>query len=266
MANVSYNKEGQGAVGRHGYLFYKLGGFRIVKFDLEKEEVIKSKNGFCIECAAGEPGELLLPIKDNSPLQFEGYVDKVATKKKILRNVFQKGDAYFRTGDLLKRTKDGYYYFVDRIGDSFRWKGENISTTEVSEIISGFGGIQEATVYGVPVPKKDGRACMAAIVLNHTNDHDRSGKPKYIDLDLSAFLKYCQSHLPPYAIPLFLRFVDHIEVTATFKHQKLALKQQGIDLKVINDPVFWLNPKTNAYEPFNQNEYGTLVSSTSARL
>src|SRR5207247_6272868 len=135
---------------------------------------------------------------------------KAETEKKILRDVFEKGDAYFRTGDLMKKDENGYFYFVDRIGDTFRWKGENVATSEVSEAITVFPGIAEANVYGVSIPGKDGRAGMAALVVEG-------------NLDLAALRAHLVAHLPEYARPLFLRIKSEIDVTGTFKQKKVDL-------------------------------------------
>jgi fatty-acyl-CoA synthase len=142
------------------------------------------------------------------------------TWRKILRNVFEPGDAWFRTGDLMRKDKEGYFYFMDRIGDTFRWKGENVSTFEVSEAICAFPGVKEANVYGVTVPAVDGRAGMAALVTGG-------------ELDLAAFRAHLIARLPAYACPLFLRFQSKMDVTGTFKHAKSDLVRQGYDPSVI---------------------------------
>merc|ERR1711998_511262 len=125
--------------------------------------------------------------------------NKEATEKKVLQNVFAQGDKYFRTGDLVRRDSKGYFYFVDRIGDTFRWKGENVSTMEVSEVISAFPGVVDANVYGVQVPGKDGRACMVAITLD-------TGA----ELDVGKFTTYCRANLPSYSVPVFIRFLENV--------------------------------------------------------
>ena len=136
---------------------------RVVKFDVETETPVRGPDGCCIECAPGEVGECIGHIGGDARSNYVGYADKAATEKKVLRDVFQKGDSWFRTGDLMRVDGDGYIYFVDRIGDTFRWKGENVSTTEVAEAISRYPGVDEANVYGVKIGKLDGRAGMAAI-------------------------------------------------------------------------------------------------------
>ena len=166
-----------------------------MRFDIDREEPVRGPDGLCIECAPDEIGEVVSKIMID-PLRpgqrFEGYADRAATEKKILRDAFEKGDSWFRTGDLMRRDARGYYYFVDRIGDTFRWKGENVSTSEVSELITVFPGIVETNVYGVAVDGRDGRAGMAAIVAA-------------ADLDLAALHRHVHEKLSPFARPLFLR-------------------------------------------------------------
>ncbi len=137
----------------------------IVKFDVENEEPVRDENGFCIPCEDGEVGEAIGEIQIDAA-GFDGYVDKQATQKKILSDVFEKDDKWFRSGDLLSRDKNGYFYFIDRIGDTFRWKGENVATSEVSHAFQGFNNIEEVNVYGVDLPGNDGKAGMVALVAN----------------------------------------------------------------------------------------------------
>ena len=166
---------------------------------------MRGEDGFCIECDDGEAGEAIgfIPNDDKFTGSFEGYTDKEATKKKILEDVFEKGDQWFSTGDLLKKDKQGYYYFVDRIGDTFRWKSENVSTNEVSEAISAFKGIDEVNVYGVEVPNQDGRAGMASLVVND-------------EFNLEELYEYLSEQLPVYSVPVFIRISPEIEKTGTF--------------------------------------------------
>jgi acyl-CoA synthetase (AMP-forming)/AMP-acid ligase II len=156
--------------------------------------------------------------------RFEGYTNDEATEKKILRNVFADGDAYFRTGDLMKMDDEDYFYFVDRIGDTFRWKGENVATSEVGEALSVADGVREANVYGVEIPGQEGRAGMAAIVV------DDGFSP-------ARFYAYVAAELPAYAQPRFLRIVESVSTTGTFKHKKVELREQGWDPQVIEDPL-----------------------------
>eukprot|EP00301_Raphidiophrys_heterophryoidea_P021414 c5854_g1_i1.p1 GENE.c5854_g1_i1~~c5854_g1_i1.p1 ORF type:complete len:458 (+),score=110.61 c5854_g1_i1:692-2065(+) len=217
LVNLCRNYQGQGAVGRSGSLLKKLAGMAIIKFDVESEMPIRGSDGFCRECDYDEAGELVFKITDLGPGRFEGYSDPAATAKKVAKDVFTKGDNYFRTGDLLKSDSKGYYYFVDRIGDTFRWKGENVSTMEVSEVLCSYPGLVEANVYGVAVPGQDGRACMAAIVM------DKDAKA----LEPKHFTDFVSKQLPAYSVPLFIRFLPEVEVTGTFKHKKVELRDQG---------------------------------------
>jgi fatty-acyl-CoA synthase len=194
--NVSLvNVEGKpGAIGRIPPFLAHRFPAALVKYDADAEAPVRDARGRCVRCAPNEVGEAIgaLP-KDQSNVgrRFEGYTNEEASDKKILRSVFEPGDAWFRTGDLMRRDEDGYFYFVDRIGDTFRWKGENVATSEVAEAICGFHGIKEANVYGVAIPGTDGRAGMATIV---TDD----------GLDLAAFRTHLVDRLPEYARPVFL--------------------------------------------------------------
>lgn len=253
LVNHCVDKESQGAVGRMGALMLKVTGVKLAKFNIEEEIPIRGADGFCIECKDGEAGELLGPVKEEDPrTRFEGYTDPAATSKKVIKDAFVKGDTYFRTGDLLMRDSRGFYHFVDRIGDTFRWKGENVSTTEVAECLSTYPGVLEANVYGAAVPGKDGRACMAAMVV------DRSA------FDLAGFAKHTAKNLPTYAVPLFLRYLPQVEVTGTFKHMKVKLRKEGADpTKVTEDPLFWLNPASKTYEELDAPAWGTIVNGQS---
>ena len=164
--NVSMlNYDGNvGAVGRIPNYMRNIIACRIVRFDVESEMPVRGPDGFCIECGDDEAGEAIGKIVDEPGRSFEGYTQETDTRKKILHDVFEKGDAWFRTGDLMRRDEHGYFYFVDRIGDTFRWKGENVATSEVAEALGIIPGILDANVYGVHVPGMDGRAGMAALV------------------------------------------------------------------------------------------------------
>jgi fatty-acyl-CoA synthase len=234
--NVSLvNMRGRvGAVGRVPRALRKLLGTRIVRFDVEREEVMRGADGFCIECAPGEVGELLGQIGPRSPVRYEGYSDERATEKKVLRDVFEKGDAYFRSGDLLRADADGFYYFVDRIGDTFRWKGENVASGEVAGVLAACPGVREASVYGVRVPGTEGRAGMAALVADPA-------------LDLAGLWAHVERNLAVYARPLFLRLQPELEVTGTFKHRKVSLIEEGFDPARIRDPLFFADAERGAY-------------------
>ena len=230
------NMDGKvGSIGRIPNYMRNVLKTRLVQFDIDKEEPIRNAKGFCTECKPGEVGEAIGKI-DNERGRFEGYSKGSDTEKKILRNVFEKDDAWFRTGDLLKRDAVGYFYFIDRIGDTFRWKGENVATSEVAEAISIFPGVKEANVYGVKVPGTDGRAGMAALVAGDK-------------LDLAKFKAHLEKNLAAYARPIFLRLQPEIEITGTFKHRKVELVKEGYDPRVVKDPLFFLDPVDSQYVP-----------------
>ncbi|MBP6014871.1 MAG: long-chain-acyl-CoA synthetase [Alphaproteobacteria bacterium] len=230
------NMDGKvGSIGRIPNYMRNVLKTRLVQFDIDKEEPIRNANGFCTECKPGEVGEAIGKI-DEERGRFEGYSKGSDTEKKILRNVFEKNDAWFRTGDLLKRDKNGYFYFIDRIGDTFRWKGENVATSEVAEAISTYPGVKEANVYGVKVPGTDGRAGMAALVA--------AGQ-----LDLAKFKTHLEKNLAAYARPIFLRLQPEIEITGTFKHRKVELVKEGYDPRIVEDPLFFLDPVDSQYVP-----------------
>ena len=237
-----------GRVGAIGYLppaLRKAQGIQIARFDVVEESVIRGEDGFCTPAEVDEPGELLMKI--NATQRFEGYTNEEASKKKILTDVFEKGDAYFRSGDLLRLDRDGYFYFVDRIGDTFRWKGENVSTNEVAEVLSVERGVEEANVYGVEVPGADGRAGMAALV---TSD----------DFDLEAFGRRIEQELAFYARPLFVRLLPQMEITGTFKHRKVDLVKEGFDPAQLEDPVYYRDPEKSAYVPLDGVAYDRIAS------
>ena len=203
------------------------------------------------EAALTGSGPVVLVVDNGSGrisgiARFEGYTNADATQKKILRDVFEKGDAYFRTGDLLRRDRDGYFYFVDRIGDTFRWKGENVATSEVAEVLSQAAGVREANVYGVEVQGHDGRAGMAALVVDG-------------DFDPAALHAHVARELPSYARPLFLRIRTEIEVTGTFKHRKVELAAQGFDPAVVPDPVLFSDSSAKSYVPLAPALYARIV-------
>ena len=237
------NTDGKvGAVGRIPGYMDKVFNVKLIRFDIEREEPIRDEQGFCIECEPGETGEAIGLIPDDpgeARGRFEGYTNKEATERKILQDAFTKGDRWFRSGDLMRRDAEGYFYFIDRIGDTFRWKGENVSTNEVAEVLSVHDAVQEANVYGVEIPGHDGRAGMAAIVPE--------GQP-----DLDSLRQHIERNLPRYAQPLFVRIQSQIEVTGTFKHRKVDLVEQGFDPEVVGEPVYFLHPEEDCYVPVDK--------------
>lgn len=240
-----------GAVGRIPSWAKKKFNVELVKFDIENEKPVRGPDGFCIPTDIGEAGEALGRIS-NDPDQptgrFDGYARKEETEKKILRDVFERGDMWFRSGDLLRKDKRGYFYFVDRIGDTFRWKGENVATSEVAEAISVFPGVKEANVYGVHVPHTDGRAGMASIVVGDTS------------IDLDKFRKQMLKELPDYAVPVFLRVQPEMDVTGTFKHRKVELVKEGFDPSVIDEPIYFNCPTRKKYVSVDKELYRQICS------
>ncbi|MGC2618180.1 MAG: hypothetical protein WA414_04010, partial [Acidobacteriaceae bacterium] len=192
----------------------------------------------CMGCGPNQPGEAIGRMtEDPSAIgsRFEGYTDAQASETKILRNVFAAGDAWIRTGDLMRKDERGFFYFVDRLGDTFRWKGENVATTEVANAICAFPGVQHASVYGVTVPKTEGRAGMAAVVADYA-------------IDLAAFRRHLMRYLPSYARPVFLRFCRNAELTGTFKYSKTELVRQAFDPMATSDPVYFDSPESESFQ------------------
>lgn len=218
----------------------------LVRYDVDTDEIVRDEQGHCIEVEAGEPGLLLGHI--NEEAIFEGYTSEDATEKKIVRNALEEGDAWFNSGDLMRRVDAGFtlgfphYQFVDRVGDTFRWKSENVSTNEVGEIINGFPEVRFCNVYGVEVPDTDGRAGMAALTLEDGVD----------TLDLAAFSEYVVRELPSYARPVFLRVEPEIDVTGTFKMVKGKLREEAYDLAKVSDPLYVMKPGSDRYEPLDR--------------
>ncbi len=230
--NVSlFNFDGKpGAVGRIPRYLRGQFNIRLVKFDLEIGEPARGPNGLCIEARPGEIGEAIGEIGHDARHAFAGYADKAASEKKILRDVFKVGDAFFRTGDLMRQDDAGYLYFVDRIGDTYRWKGENISTTEVAERLAAIPGVAEVNVYGVPVPGAEGKAGMVAIVP--------------VDgFDIETLRSKVDHELPSYAQPVFVRLQRGIETTGTFKYTKTTLVAEGYAPPNSKDRIYYRHPE-----------------------
>lgn len=237
-----------GAIGRIPRVLEGQMKMKLVKFDVENEVPVRDESGFCIECALDEPGEALGFINPNDrATQVDGYTDSSASKSKIMTDVFEKGDQYFRSGDLLRRDRDNYYYFVDRIGDTFRWKGENVSTAEVAEVVSSCAGIKESNIYGVKVGDTDGRAGMASLV---TSD----------DFDLADLHIHVVKDLPQYARPIFVRLQPEIEITGTFKHRKVELVKEGFDPETTPDPIYFFEPQQEEYIRVDTALHGRIIA------
>jgi len=228
--NVSmFNFDGKvGAVGRAPRWMGSRFNFRVIKFDVEQEMAVRGADGLCVEAAADEVGECVGQIGNHARDSYSGYADKIASEKKVLHDVFKRGDAFFATGDLMRRDAEGYFYFVDRIGDTFRWKGENVSTSEVADALAAQPGVKEATVYGVTVEGQEGRAGMASLVVDK-------------DFDIKTFAEGADAQLPAYARPLFLRMAPEIETTGTFKYRKMDLVSDGYDPALTKTPTYFRN-------------------------
>ncbi|MEJ0049912.1 MAG: long-chain-acyl-CoA synthetase [Methylovirgula sp.] len=225
------NVEGEpGAVGRVPAFLKHRFPSALVKFDVVRGEPFRDSDGFCVPCAPDEIGEAIGKIASGASAgaRFEGYTSAKDSDAKVLRNVFAAGDAWFRTGDLMRQDAKGFFYFVDRIGDTFRWKGENVSTFEIAEALNAVPGVTDATAYGTTVPGADGRAGMATLVI----------APGF---DLKLLHGRLSALLPSYARPLFIRISAEIEVTETFKQKKAQLAREGFDPGKIEDQLYFDN-------------------------
>ncbi|KAM9841320.1 long-chain fatty acid transport protein 6 [Aulostomus maculatus] len=237
-----------GTVGRSNFLYRLLFKYDLVKYDMVKDEPVKDQYGFCQRVEKGETGLLLSKISALSP--FFGYAgSKQLTEKKLLRNVFAKGDAYFNTGDLMAEDHEGFISFKDRVGDTFRWKGENVATTEVMETLGLVDFIQEVNVYGVEIPGHEGRAGMAAMIV----------KPGLV-FDGKKLFECVLRDLPAYARPLFIRLQEVMEMTSTFKQQKFQLVQSGFNPATILDPLYVLDQQQKSYISLTDDIYQAVLS------
>jgi fatty-acyl-CoA synthase len=207
-----------------------------VEYDSETGEPLRDDKGRVRKVPGGEPGLLLSKVSNFQP--FDGYTDRQASEKKLVRNAFRDGDVWFNTGDLMRPQGFGHAAFIDRLGDTFRWKGENVATTQVEAAVAHDPNVEECTVFGVEVPGAGGRAGMAAIQLKQGTDFD--GK---------ALAKAVYEHLPGYAVPLFVRVVESLEYTSTFKSKKVDLREQGYGPDV-DDPIYVLSGRDEGYVEF----------------
>jgi len=248
-----YNCEGQpGAIGRIPPFLANRLPVALLRFDIEKSEPWRNADGFCERCAANEIGEAvgLMPATGGARAgRFEGYADQDASDRKVLRNVFEAGDSWYRTGDLMRRDERGFYYFIDRVGETYRWKGENVSTAEVLTALTASRGVAEGVVYGVSVPRADGRAGMAALVVN-------------ADFDLAAFRAEVAARLPPYARPVFLRLLTTLEATGTFKPRKQELMQAGFDPSRVTDSLYFDDARSQRYVPVDAALFAAISDGT----
>uniref|UniRef100_A0A8C7YVZ6 Very long-chain fatty acid transport protein n=1 Tax=Oryzias sinensis TaxID=183150 RepID=A0A8C7YVZ6_9TELE len=243
------NMDGKvGACGFNSRILPFVYPIRLVRVNEENMEPLRNSRGLCVPCRPGEPGLLVGQIDQKDPLRrFDGYANQDATKKKIAHNVFRKNDCAYMSGDVLVMDELGYMYFRDRSGDTFRWRGENVSTTEVEGIISNLLDQTDVAVYGVAIPGVEGKAGMAAIA-----DPSES-------LDCDKFLKNIQRALPSYARPVFLRTSPQVDTTGTFKIQKTRLQREGFDPRLTTDQLYYLNSRAGRYEPIDEELYNAIV-------
>jgi fatty-acyl-CoA synthase len=244
-----YNCEGRpGAIGKiPSFLAHRL-PVALLRFDVERGEPWRNADGFCERCQLNEIGEAVGWIPGaGSELagRFEGYADPEASARKVLRDVFKEGDSWYRTGDLMRRDERGFYYFVDRVGETYRWKGENVSTAEVMTALTASPGVLDGVVYGVAVPGADGRAGTAALVVD-------------AKFELAAFRADLALRLPGYARPVFLRLLDSIESTGTFKPRKQDLINAGFDPAPTKDKLYFDDPRKQAYVPLDAALYAAI--------
>ena len=225
----------------------------LIEYDVAEDKIIKNEDGTCKKITNHDAGLLIVFISPNSV--FNGYTDAQATEKKILRDVFEKGDAWFNTGDLIKTVDVGYalgkthYQFVDRVGDTFRWKSENVSTNEVGEILNGFKDVNMSNVYGVEIPGCEGRAGMAAFSLKDASSFDWQG-----------FSNHVENSLPKYARPLFIRIIEEMDTTGTFKLKKNDLRNEAFNIDKVSDQIYCLKPNSSNYEVLDKEWLQTINS------
>jgi fatty-acyl-CoA synthase len=228
-----------GSVGRLPYP--KATNIRILKYDVERGEHVQDAAGKHVESGPHEAGEIVAEVLDGTGVGgfFEGYTSTEATEAKLIRNLFTPGDCWFRSGDLVRFDEDDYFFFVDRVGDTFRWKGENVSTAEVETILSAFEGPSVVNVYGVSIPATEGRAGMVALTY-----------PDGVAFDPKGFYRFAQSHLAHYAVPLFVRLTSVADMTTTFKLRKVESQHEGYDpVATGGDPLFVADTEAGSYVP-----------------
>ncbi|XP_041088098.1 long-chain fatty acid transport protein 6-like [Polyodon spathula] len=237
-----------GPIGRAGFFNKCIIPFDFVKYDIQKAEPVRSDQGYCVKIKKGETGLLIAPVTSMNP--FLGYAgNKELSEKKLLRNVFVKGDVFFNTGDFMMQDRDDFVYFRDRTGDTFRWKGENVATTEVADILGVLEFLQEVNVYGVSVPGHEGKAGMAAVVL----------KPEH-KLDGRRLYSHLVEHLPAYSWPRFVRVQASLDVTETFKQQKGRLVKEGFSPSAVSEALYFLDESEKTYVPLTKNLFDDIVS------
>ncbi|KAK8032009.1 fatty acid transporter [Apiospora arundinis] len=259
LANANRGDFTRSAIAVRGPLWHlRNRGFEArVLIDPETQDILRGPDGFAIRAKTGEAGETINWADPKNPATASPYYNNPeATSKRYVSDVFKKGDKWFRSGDLMRLDSEGRLYFVDRLGDTFRWHSENVSTNEVSDVVGEFPQIAETNVYGVLVPRMDGRAGCAAVVVR---DEGTAA-----DVDWKALAAHCHERMPKYAVPLFVRVVKQLEYTGNMKIKKEGLRSEGVDLDVMEenakaqgkeaDPMFWLPPGSESYVPFRQKD------------
>ena len=219
--------------------------YAVIEFDKDKNEPILNAQGYCKRVKKGQTGLLIGKITRRSP--FDGYTDQRKNQAVIMQNVFKQGDAYFNTGDLVRDIGFRHAQFIDRLGDTFRWKGENVSTTQVENIVSDYAKIASAVVYGVEVPHTNGRAGMVAVTLAENSSLDEQ--------DLTDMLTHFKAELPSYAVPLFIRIQEQVETTGTFKYLKNKLKTQGFNIHETQERILVWLPGQKSYTDLSPEIY-----------
>lgn len=239
------NAEGRvGAIGRFPPFVARNAPAELVRLDPVTGDIARDGSGLAIRCGVNEPGEAVGRV---DPFRgFDGYADKAASAAKLARNLFAEGDVWFRTGDLMRKDAEGFFYFVDRLGDTFRWKGENVATTEVASAVSSCPGVFAATVFGIAVAGREGRAGMA--VLSTTEDF----RIARLEAELEA-------RLPTYARPVFLRLSSRLSMTETLKHRSADYSLEGFDPDVVTDPLYWRDPQSGCYASLDRAVYETII-------
>ena len=227
----------------------------LVEYDIDADKIIRDEHGKVVEAAVGEPGLLLGEIDDR--YKFDGYTNDGASESKILRDLVKPGDAWFNTGDLIRQVDVGFamglahYQFVDRVGDTFRWRSENVSTNEVGEIINANRQVEMANVYGVDIPAADGKAGMVSLVLKDQET-----------FDVEEFSAYVTSNLPIYAQPVFVRIQREVATTGTFKLVKGDLRKQAYHIDRVSDQLYYIPPRERHYRVFDQGAYQSVIDGT----
>lgn len=243
LVNIDNKAGAIGFIPRYASFLYPVA---LLKIDEETGELLRGPDGFCIPCKPGEAGVFVGKINPKKAINdFSGYADKKASEQKIIHDVFKKGDRVFNSGDILVMDDLGYFYFKDRTGDTFRWRGENVSTSEVEAVISNVISLKDATVFGVEIPGNEGKAGMVAIY-----DPENS-------MDLKELVGKLKKVLPDYAMPRFIRILSELSMTGTFKLKKKELQQEAFDIKKVKDPIYFLNNDT--YVRMTDEHYNNIV-------